>query len=319
MARELGFRPKSLMKNIPSPTQQWKMPVKDWVRSLYEKKIGPRRQPVPPPPATPAVPGNVVEFRNPEYPWPDRPEIPEHIFYDPTQSEDDDDSEEWEDPFEDSFEPPSESDVEEENVLMLRRQCLFRWAAQSIAIAMSKLPEVRKVAAFGAVAQPLEMEVPRFRQFRRHGVEVLHECADLDLAVWTADLSRLKELKRAMALGLSFVHDTPYGGVAHHQVDVHLLDAGSGDYRGRLCAFGQCPKPRKPQCLVPGCGAQTFLQQFNRFRFNRPQFEGEPKITLFDRASGYLVRAPRMEVKPARSASRTKSGGEGVRDEDVPF
>jgi hypothetical protein len=39
MAKELGFRPKSLFKNIPSPSQKWKLPVSEWVRSLYEKKF----------------------------------------------------------------------------------------------------------------------------------------------------------------------------------------------------------------------------------------------------------------------------------------
>lgn len=40
MAKELGMTPKSLLKNIPSPKQQWKAPVKVWVRDLYEKKFG---------------------------------------------------------------------------------------------------------------------------------------------------------------------------------------------------------------------------------------------------------------------------------------
>jgi len=34
MARELGIGPRSLIKNIPAPTQQWKAPVEDWVRDL---------------------------------------------------------------------------------------------------------------------------------------------------------------------------------------------------------------------------------------------------------------------------------------------
>ncbi len=38
MAKELGLSPRSLIKNIPSPTQQWKAPVEDWVRDLYEKR-----------------------------------------------------------------------------------------------------------------------------------------------------------------------------------------------------------------------------------------------------------------------------------------
>ncbi|GAE94589.1 hypothetical protein JCM21714_3761 [Gracilibacillus boraciitolerans JCM 21714] len=40
MAKELGMTPKSLTKNIPSKNQQWKAPVKQWVRDLYEEKFG---------------------------------------------------------------------------------------------------------------------------------------------------------------------------------------------------------------------------------------------------------------------------------------
>jgi hypothetical protein len=152
-------------------------------------------------------------------------------------------------------------------------QILFRWAAQSIAIAISNLPEaseVQRVAAFGSVAQPLEMEVPCFGQFRRHGVEVWHECADLDLAVWMTDLSRLKELKNAMARGLSVVQNTSWGGAAHHQVDVDILDAGLGANWGWLCIFGQCPKNGKRECLVPACGGQPFLLQ-NQKAFGVPR------------------------------------------------
>ncbi|GLB61439.1 hypothetical protein [Cytobacillus sp. NCCP-133] len=40
MAKELGMSPKSLLKNIPAPNQQWKAPVKEWVRDLYVSKFG---------------------------------------------------------------------------------------------------------------------------------------------------------------------------------------------------------------------------------------------------------------------------------------
>lgn len=318
MARELGMRPKSLIKNIPARSQQWNMPVSEWVRSLYEKKIGSRRQ-AGGAPGSQAMQNKVIEFRNPEYPWPDRLKIPELVLEDPFEFEGGEGfGVEWhEHSFPDSFEPPSEGDISEENTLMLRRQCLFRWAAQSIAVAMSKLPEVQKVAAFGAVARPLEMEVPRFRQLRRHRIEVLHECADLDLAVWTTGLSALKELKRAISRGLSFVQDTPYGGVAHHQVDVHVLNAQSGDYGGRLCIFGECPKPGKRECFVPGCGAQPFLQQFKEYRFNPAQFESEPRVTLFDRTSGFLVHPPRIDAKPTRFVHRARN--ENFDYDDPPF
>jgi len=46
MAKELGFSPKSLIKNRPSPSQTCKLPVKDWIRELHEKRFG-RKTPGP--------------------------------------------------------------------------------------------------------------------------------------------------------------------------------------------------------------------------------------------------------------------------------
>lgn len=39
MAKKLGMNPRSLIKNIPAPTERWKAPVKVWVRELYEKRF----------------------------------------------------------------------------------------------------------------------------------------------------------------------------------------------------------------------------------------------------------------------------------------
>ena len=44
-------------------------------------------------------------------------------------------------------------------------------------------PEVHAVAVIGLVAKALWKEVPRFSDFRREGIEVWHECRDLDLAL----------------------------------------------------------------------------------------------------------------------------------------
>jgi hypothetical protein len=309
MAKELGFQPKSLIKNIPSPSQQWKSPVKVWVRELYEKKIGSRKsaaaQAVP---RLPAGPGG-KERRNAQDPWPDTPMIAD---LPPVVIDDD------RDPFDEfDLDAPDEDDIFEQDGLMLRRQRLYRWAAQAIAVEVSKRPEVEKVAAFGAVSQPLEREVPRFRQFRRHRIEILHECADLDLAIWLTDFGKLLELKNAMARALQTTQKTPYGGVAHHQVDVHLFEAAGSQYRGRLCIFGQCPKPGKLQCLVPGCGAQPFLQQFQDYHFKAGLFFGEPKVVLFDRSADFLVAPPKIEgrVRDVKWTPRSRED----EDKDVPF
>lgn len=300
IAKELGFKPQALVRNIPSPSQQWKAPVSEWVRSLHERKFG--SKPVPSQPASPEskTSGAVIEFRNPDYPWPDRPRIPELVVR-PDDADEFEEDEDSEFAFElaryrERFEPPESDEIEEDNIRILRRQRLFRWAAQSIAVAMNGLPEVRKLAAFGSVAQPLEIEVPRFSQYRRHGIRIYHECRDLDLAVWTSDLNNLHGMKKALSRGLSSVQDTPYGGVAHHQVDVHVFD-DTDSYRGRLCIFGQCPKGKR-ECLVEGCGDRPFLPQFERYRFNGPRFSGEPKVILMDKATGFLVRPPHVDAPP---------------------
>ena len=38
MAKELGFKPRSLLNNQPSPQHPWKAPVAEWVRDLYAKR-----------------------------------------------------------------------------------------------------------------------------------------------------------------------------------------------------------------------------------------------------------------------------------------
>lgn len=37
IAKRMNISPKSLIKNIPSKSEPWKAPVKDWLRSLDEK------------------------------------------------------------------------------------------------------------------------------------------------------------------------------------------------------------------------------------------------------------------------------------------
>lgn len=38
MAKEMGLNPKSLIKNIPSKSEPWKAPVKNWIRDMYKKQ-----------------------------------------------------------------------------------------------------------------------------------------------------------------------------------------------------------------------------------------------------------------------------------------
>ena len=38
MAKEMGLNPRSLIKNIPSKSEQWKAPVSIWIHELYQKR-----------------------------------------------------------------------------------------------------------------------------------------------------------------------------------------------------------------------------------------------------------------------------------------
>ena len=38
MAKEMGLSPRSLIKNIPNKPQPWKLPVRDWIQDMYEKR-----------------------------------------------------------------------------------------------------------------------------------------------------------------------------------------------------------------------------------------------------------------------------------------
>jgi hypothetical protein len=38
IAKELGLNPKSLIKNIPNKSEQWKAPVNVWIREIQEER-----------------------------------------------------------------------------------------------------------------------------------------------------------------------------------------------------------------------------------------------------------------------------------------
>ena len=140
---------------------------------------------------------------------------------------------------------------------MLARQALFRRAADVLAAELAAVPEVRAITLFGSVARPLEREVPRFRPYRYYRIEILHECRDIDLAVWIDRFDNLAALNRARGQAVASLFRGTGIGVAHHQVEIFLFGHGWHDYRGRLCTYGQCPKG-KVDCLTPGCGRELF-------------------------------------------------------------
>jgi hypothetical protein len=180
--------------------------------------------------------------------------------------------------------------IAEEDHRMLDRQAHFRLAADAVTAVLAGIPEVETVALIGSVARPLWREVPRFAPFRQLGIPIWHECKDVDLAVWLDDLGRLRMLNRARGLAVQRLYKETQIGVAHHQVEIFILQAGSGGYLGRLCTFSQCPKG-KIECLVPGCGREPFLRQHVDFTLWRQALNDDRIMRLYDRRAGILRRA----------------------------
>jgi len=303
MAKELGFSPRSVMKNRPGKDQQWKAPVKYWIRDLYEKrqqkieagKVAKMKKDSPPGDAgsRPKSENNIepekisAEKREwdrllesvPLVPTRQEIEILEGAMPTPTGEE----SDLFDDFFDDNS-PPTREEIEEENIMMLRRQKRFRVAAKYVASEFAKFPWVEKVAIIGSVAVPLKKEVPRFSRFRRARVEIWHECKDVDLAVWASELGDLNALRKARSRAVNELSQGTDGfvSVAHHQVEVFIIKPGTKHYLGTLCIFNTCPKD-KPDCLVTNCGAQKFLRQFEGFRLSPAALDPSRMIVLFSR------------------------------------
>jgi hypothetical protein len=190
---------------------------------------------------------------------------------------------------------------------MLQRQDQYRVAAQYVAEAFARLPWVEKVVLFGSVANPLTKEVPRFRGFRQAGIPIWHECKDADLAVWLSGLSDLKALQRTRAQALNGLLRDKNIGVAHHQVDVFIMQPGTNRYLGRLCCFGTCPKS-KDECRGPGCGATRLLRQHKGFVFKDEALTAGRSVVLFERGCAPGGKA----ASPSPGPSPLSPPGQGV-------
>src|SRR5437899_3153963 len=172
-------------------------------------------------------------------------------------------------------------------------------------------PEVHAVAVIGSVAKALWKEVPRFSDFRREGIEVWHECRDLDLALWIESQQRLREIHRAAnrALGNAFASGADIS-VVPHQLDIFMFDPANDAYLGRLCSFNQCPKGKR-DCLVPGCGATAFNKVVDGFAPRADLLTPAQHAMLYRRGAGRLRSAldlpkPDPETPRHRKARRRR-------------
>jgi hypothetical protein len=201
--------------------------------------------------------------------------------------------------------------IEQQNQLMVRRQREFRLAADVVADAWTGFAEVQAVAVVGSVAKALWKEIPRFSDFRRAGIEVWHECADLDLALWIDSQERLGSLRRAAAHALRAAFERGAGtSVVSQQLDVFMIEPGSDRYLGRLCSFNACPKEKR-ECLVPGCGAIPFNKVIAEFRPRADLLEPATYAMLYERGVGRLRSA--LDLPSVEEGYDVRSGATAKR------
>jgi hypothetical protein len=288
LAKELGLNPRSLIKNIPAPTQQWKLPVKQWIHELYAKKTGKSLL------KNPRKAGSLKRHHRAE-----TATVPLEAYADdpawaeiPSSATADEALADWEvycaescDDQEDWWLPESRlhQEIREENQRAQQRQGDFRVAAEYLAQAFGQIPAVEKVVLFGSVACALQEEPPRTRRYRRAGLPMLHMCSDIDLAVWLGDTTCLRTLQKARAQALTRLLEDHGIGVAHHQVDVFIMEPGSDRYLGRLCTYALCPTG-KPECRVAGCGLTPLLRQHEGFTLHVSALRPDKSLVLVDTA-----------------------------------
>ncbi len=179
--------------------------------------------------------------------------------------------------------PVSYGEIHDQDRAMLLRQGQFRMAAKLLAGNLAEMAEVRKVVLFGSTALPLWKEVPRFSRLKHRRIKVYHECNNIDLAVWVTSPAGASHMRKAAS---STVNDLVASGIhfnlAHHHFSIHLVDHASNRYLGMVCHYSQCPK-HKPECQVPGCGADKFVQILPWFKFKPERLNSHNSLVLFER------------------------------------
>lgn len=267
MAKELGFKPKSLMKNIPSPSQRWKMPVKQWIRELHEERFGRRTGGTKPKPTS--------------------PDRDESMFVRMPNPADDAHEERWLSPEEDDqdefqalaeamlpqveFVVPLQMDPNDpgfEQQRLGRRQKNVCWAACSLTMRLREVPAVDRITLFGSVATSVR------RPFGQpwSGPEGLAVCHTLNLAVWVAawDAATLCTLDLIVRQTLLSLRDVERIILEDERVEVILIESGTDRFLGRL---RRCD----PQTAAP------FLEIPPEYVFRLEPLREPQAFHLFDR------------------------------------
>jgi hypothetical protein len=169
-----------------------------------------------------------------------------------------------------------------ENSRMLQRRESFRRVAEALAKRLAEIPAVTRIVLFGSTVAPPRKELPRSGRFRRAGIEVWHECRDVNLAVWVSDLQCLEKLIRERRAGLAEMLARKKVDLDEKHVDILVMQA-EDDCLGTLCWHDQCPSQGKYDCFNRGCGTPPFVRPMRRGRFHAARVPADRKMMLYER------------------------------------
>ncbi len=186
--------------------------------------------------------------------------------------------------------------IAERNQAMLLQYFELRCAADAVAEAWRRHPDLLAISLIGSLARQPWKDVPRFSPYRQKGIKIWHECRDVDLVLWLSKTDDLKSLRRLKSKTLAQFRTLRGGGVASHQVEAVILEPGTNRHLGWLCEFNQCPKPGKIACQVPGCGDAKFLRQFEKFRWRSSSLAHDRCLPLCDQSSGLRRKAALLHL-----------------------
>jgi hypothetical protein len=171
-----------------------------------------------------------------------------------------------------------------ENARMLHRRDEFRRLGEAVAGRLAEIPAVARIVLFGSTVGPPRKELPRSGRFRRAGIEVWHECRNVNLAVWVDDLEYLETLQQTRRVAVTQALARKKLDVDEQHVDVMVM-RGADECLGFLCCFDECPCKGKYDCLMTGCGATPRVKPLRGRQFHIQRVPEDRKTTLYQRGA----------------------------------
>ncbi len=161
---------------------------------------------------------------------------------------------------------------------VLKRYRSHLETARLLAECLAPFPEVRKIILFGEYARPPYRE-PNPKHPEKRGV--LHRPEDLDIAIWLSSTENLHHMRRLRAKTAAD-RSNKQTKFSEEQIRIHIFEAKTSEYLGRLCTQGRCPN-NNPACQGEGCGKPPFVKPFSELSLDPEAFEKRNCQVLFAR------------------------------------